>query len=241
MGGDRIIGGHSLLGGISYDDLEELDIHLGSGDDFVTIASTHTGLTTLDTGPGRDTVDVRTISGHTQISTGPERDVVNVGSGVATVPGTSGGTHLVNEIGALLVIDGGANEITGEATGSTATTLTDTNAHFASALPAGAVVDTGRTAVRILTPATIGTLSFDRTTQTATFTPSARFDDFDVFAFEYDLYDSHGNKAAVSLPGGAGPYQRDKGSRSSTMTWTASQCASPKSNGPAARAWPVES
>jgi len=43
---------------------------------------------------------------------------------------------------------------------------------------------------------------------------------------------SYGNKTAVALSGGAGRYQRDRGSRSSTMTWTASQCASPKPNGP---------
>src|SRR5439155_44268 len=84
----------TIHGRISYNDLEVLNIQLGSGNDLLTVESTHTGLTTIDTGRGNDTVDVRTISGHTQISTGSELDVVNIGSGVATVPGTNGAPHL---------------------------------------------------------------------------------------------------------------------------------------------------
>src|SRR5262249_1674025 len=87
MGGDTTIQGRSLLGGISYNDLEVVNLALGRGNDFITIESTHTGLTLIDTGAGNDYVDVKTIAGHTQISTGSETDVVNVGTGVSTVPG----------------------------------------------------------------------------------------------------------------------------------------------------------
>ena len=198
MAGDTTIQGHSLLGGISYNDLEVLNIALGRGSDFLTIESTHTGVTLVDTGAGNDYVDVKTIAGHTQVSTGSETDVVNVGTGVATAPGAAASQQLVNEIGALLVLDGGEQAYTGNGSTTTGgTTLTDSQAHFPSQLPAGTVFDPTRTTVHVLTQSDIGTLTFDPLLQLATFTPNARFDHYGVFAFEYDLWESVTGRTAL--------------------------------------------
>jgi len=97
MGVESVIGDQTVAGGIYYAGLEAVNIELGSGDDELTIASTHQGSTNIKTGVGVDTIDVQTISGHTAIDTGPGLDTINVGSQL----------HLLDQITALLTIDGG--------------------------------------------------------------------------------------------------------------------------------------
>ncbi|KKK61359.1 hypothetical protein LCGC14_3015130, partial [marine sediment metagenome] len=75
--------------GITYGTLETVNVDLGSGGDTFTIASTHGGITTLDTLGGADTVNVRTIAGPTTVNTGDAADTVNVGS---LAPATGGTT-----------------------------------------------------------------------------------------------------------------------------------------------------
>ena len=113
-----------------------------------------------------------------------------MGTGVSTAPGAASSQQLVNEIGALLVLDGGEQVYTGQgSTTAGGTTLTDTQANLPTLLPAGTLFDTSRTAVHVLTQADIGTLTYDAVHQTVTFTPNARFDDYGVFAFQYDLWE----------------------------------------------------
>ncbi|MCX5670548.1 MAG: hypothetical protein NTU94_04405, partial [Planctomycetota bacterium] len=98
MGGDAVIGGRLVRGGIGYTGLEAVNIELGSGDDTFTIESTHAGSTTLASADGSDTVNVKTLLGHTTIGTGLGNDIINVGSDLA----------LLDQITALLTVDGGA-------------------------------------------------------------------------------------------------------------------------------------
>ncbi len=93
--------GLGMSTGITYGTLEALNIGLGSGGDTFTIASTHTGTTTLNSNAGADTVNVQTISGATTVNAGTEDDTINVGS---LAPAT-GGT--VNGISAPLTVNGG--------------------------------------------------------------------------------------------------------------------------------------
>ena len=93
--------GLDMSAGITYGTLETLNIGLGSGGDDFTIASTHTGTTTLNSNAGGDTVNVQTISGATTVNTGSEDDTINVGSLAPFDHGT------VNGISAPLTIDGG--------------------------------------------------------------------------------------------------------------------------------------
>ena len=84
--------------GITYSNLEVLNIVLGSGGDTFTIESTQAGLTTLTAAAGNDTVNVWTVSGHTTVDTGTGADTVVVGSPAGFLDGIS----------ALLEIEGGS-------------------------------------------------------------------------------------------------------------------------------------
>ena len=206
MGGDTVIAGLELPGGITYDGIEELDIELGSGNNRFTIESTHEGSTVISTGDGYDTFNVRSIFGHTEILTGGGNDVVNVGSGVSIkADGIGGGSperdalagddaRFVDPITALLTIDAGEDRLIGRATSATSTTLTDTNAELPVGLASGVNLDLGRTTVDIRTQAPIGDLEIDVDESggavNALFTATDEFDDFDVFVFNYRLCDA---------------------------------------------------
>ena len=93
--------GLGMDAGIGYTAIEALNITLGSGNDTVSVVSTHVGTTTmLNTGDGADKVNVASIGDATTIDAGSGDDTVNVGS---NAPGTGGN---VNAIGALLTVDG---------------------------------------------------------------------------------------------------------------------------------------
>ena len=91
------ISGLGMAAAIGYGAFESVVLGLGSGADAFLIASTHAGVTRLDTDEGDDTVDVLAISGDTTVDTGADDDTVNVGS---AAPGTLEG------IGAWLTVEG---------------------------------------------------------------------------------------------------------------------------------------
>ncbi|HMC70441.1 MAG TPA: hypothetical protein VKJ07_14900, partial [Mycobacteriales bacterium] len=98
MGGDTVIDGQTVPGGITYRNLESLNINLGSGNQLFTIKSTHDGTTEISAGAGANTFNVVAINGHTTINTGTNpQTVVNVGD-----------LGLVDRIGGLLSIDTGS-------------------------------------------------------------------------------------------------------------------------------------
>ena len=94
---DLLTGLGLAAAGASYVDFEWLDIDLGSGNDTLTIESTHgevgqpvrTKRTDITMGGGNDTANVKTIDGPTSIDLGAGTNRVNVGS---LAPTTSGGT-----------------------------------------------------------------------------------------------------------------------------------------------------
>ncbi len=94
-------------GGIRYEAFEDLVLLLGSGADDVTIASTHSGTTTVDAGAGADLVSVQAIAGHTRVLGGAGDDTISVGS-----------VGLLSGIDAQLLVSGG--------TGSDTTLVRDT-------------------------------------------------------------------------------------------------------------------
>ncbi|MDE0810591.1 MAG: hypothetical protein OSB69_14905, partial [Alphaproteobacteria bacterium] len=102
MGPDTRIGTRTLQGGITYLNLESLDIGLGFGRDTFTIESTHAGTTTVRTGDTLltgevdDVINIETLLGHTFIDTGSGDDRINVGTA----------RHLLDENGGLLTIVG---------------------------------------------------------------------------------------------------------------------------------------
>ena len=100
MGGDTFVGDKLIRGGIEYRGLEALRIELGTGDDTLTIESTHQGSTVVTTGAGADAVIVKTIGGHTRIETGAGDDAILVSSN----------DLLVDQITGLLTLDGGGGQ-----------------------------------------------------------------------------------------------------------------------------------
>ena len=99
MGGDAVIAGRTLPGGIVYRELEVLNIALGTGNDDFTVLSTHAGATNISAGAGNDIITVRSINGHTSIDAGAGADQVRVSSDAAK--------SLVDPIAGLLTVDGG--------------------------------------------------------------------------------------------------------------------------------------
>ena len=98
MADDSVLAGRPMLGGIVYDDFEDLTVLLGYGVDTFTVDTTHDGTTTIDAGRGDDTIHVRTVDGHTFLLGAEGDDTFRVGS-------VSG---LLDLLAALLVLDGGA-------------------------------------------------------------------------------------------------------------------------------------
>jgi Ca2+-binding RTX toxin-like protein len=101
MSPDSVVAGRRLDGGITYHDLEDVQLLLGYGTDNVTVSSTHNGTTEIYGGAANDTFSVNTLSGHTAIYGQAGDDVVHIGR-----PQNSGQT--MSDIAALLAIDGGS-------------------------------------------------------------------------------------------------------------------------------------
>lgn len=99
MGDDVVIGGKRIAGGITYSDIEVLDIRLGRNGDTLTVESTHEGKTRIDTGRGDDVINVKSTNGNTFITTGAGNDTVNVGSD----------RGILDQITGQLVLDMGAD------------------------------------------------------------------------------------------------------------------------------------
>ena len=83
MGLDRAIGtGDSQVmepGGITFTDIEDMQLTLGAGNNKLTIDNTPPGTkVNIDMGAGDDVVNVNAISGHTSIDLGAGNDTVNV-------------------------------------------------------------------------------------------------------------------------------------------------------------------
>jgi hypothetical protein len=102
--------------GIAYGGLAALNIYLGSGLNTFTIASTQFSTpTTLNDGPGNNTVNVQSTAGPTNIVSWYGTDVINIGS---LAPATGGN---VNGIQGALTVVGGNNTMNVDDTGGSAT------------------------------------------------------------------------------------------------------------------------
>ncbi len=108
MGGSTVVDGVQFAGGITYSDIQSLNIYLGSGNDTFTIQGTSQADTTVVTGNGSNTVDVETISGQTTVDTGTGTNTVDVSNagevdrvaGLLTVDESAGtGTLTVDDSG----------------------------------------------------------------------------------------------------------------------------------------------
>ena len=87
---DTVIAGRPFQAGITYHNLEQLNLTLAYRAATLSLwmKSTHSGTTTIKMGSGNDTIDIRTLSGHTTVDLGAGADTVTVHSD----------DHLLNEI-----------------------------------------------------------------------------------------------------------------------------------------------
>ena len=123
-------------GGITLQDIEDLQIDLGPGNDHFTISDTPQGTkTTLNTGAGDDLVDVLGISGHTFVNLGAGSDTIDVHDnsdtlahmlGLLTVSGDVPQVNIVNlakgspaQGGGLIAPVDEIQQVTVDATGGT--------------------------------------------------------------------------------------------------------------------------
>jgi Ca2+-binding RTX toxin-like protein len=79
MGPDRVVGGRSFNGGITYANIELLRLDLGTGSDRLLIDSTHGAVTIVNANKGNDQIHVRTVAGPTTINGERGDDTINVG------------------------------------------------------------------------------------------------------------------------------------------------------------------
>ncbi len=78
MAGDRQIGGFTQPGGIILEEMEEIEVNLGPGNNRFTIDDTPVAHLTLNTGGGDDEVRVKAVSGHTIVNLGAGDDTITV-------------------------------------------------------------------------------------------------------------------------------------------------------------------
>ena len=76
---DTLITGLGMNGEIDYGNFEQLNIGMGSGNDILSIESTHQKTTSVNTTAGKDTVNVENISGETKVQLGVDDDTANIG------------------------------------------------------------------------------------------------------------------------------------------------------------------
>ena len=117
MGGQAIVGEREFEGGITYRNLEVVNVRLGSGADNFTVESTHRGLTTISGAKGDDTITVKTILGHTVILGGDGDDTVHLLSD----------DLVIDQLSGMLVVDGqaGADVLNVHDNSSIAVLITD--------------------------------------------------------------------------------------------------------------------
>ena len=101
MAPDMVVAGRRFDGGITYLDLEVLEVRLGYGRDDVVVDTTHDGTTAIYAGAGDDDVQLRTVDGHTVVYGQAGDDTVHLGRAVP-------GGQTVEDIAALVAVDGGA-------------------------------------------------------------------------------------------------------------------------------------
>ena len=79
------LSGLNLDGVITYENVEELNLQLGSGQDLFTIDETHKGATNVNSNDGADILNIRSVAGVTDITAGEGDDIVNVYNSAKTV------------------------------------------------------------------------------------------------------------------------------------------------------------
>jgi hypothetical protein len=84
---DQQITGLGTTDGIRYNELEQIGVELGTGNDQFTVRSTHSGLTTVNLGKGNNSASVLATSGDTSVVADSGDDTFRIGSESDSQPG----------------------------------------------------------------------------------------------------------------------------------------------------------
>ncbi len=119
MGSPVVIQGQTYPGGITYADIQDLQVDLGQGNDQLQVSSTDVGSTTIVGGAGADQVNIQTTGGLVTVDGGSGTSTIDVGT---NYNGTYLGVNInhfaapaggvLAELGGLLRINGGTGTST---------------------------------------------------------------------------------------------------------------------------------
>ncbi len=116
MGPNVVINGQTEPGGITYNNIQDVNIDLGDGTDDFLVETTDGGSTTINGGTGVDQVNIETTSGVLTVNGGSNTNTIDVGTnfngsyfGVNINHFTSPAGGVLAQIDGLLRINGGGN------------------------------------------------------------------------------------------------------------------------------------
>ncbi len=119
MGAGLSIAGQTFPGGITYDDIQDLQIDLGHGNDNFLVERTDGGSTTIVGGSGHDQVNIESTGGPVTVNGGSGTSTIDVGTayngsyfGVNVNHFTAPPGGVLAQIAGLLRIDGGTGNST---------------------------------------------------------------------------------------------------------------------------------
>ncbi len=119
MGAGLSIAGQTFPGGITYDDIQDLQIDLGHGNDNFLVERTDGGSTTIVGGSGNDQVNIESTGGPVTVNGGSGASTIDVGTayngsyfGVNVNHFTAPPGGVLAQIAGLLRIDGGTGNST---------------------------------------------------------------------------------------------------------------------------------
>jgi Ca2+-binding RTX toxin-like protein len=119
MGSAVVVEGQTVPGGITYDDIQDLQIDLGQGNDQFLVQNTDGGSTTINGGSGSDQVNLLTTGGLVTINGGSGKSLIDVGTafngsyfGVPLNHFSAPAGGVLAQLDGLLRINGGTGQST---------------------------------------------------------------------------------------------------------------------------------
>jgi Ca2+-binding RTX toxin-like protein len=96
---DSTLTGLGMIGSIAYDSIDALWIYLGSGDDLLTVESTHDRWTRIEAGTGDDQILVKTVNGQTTLALGDGGDLAIVTNDALRLTGIASNLAILGQGG----------------------------------------------------------------------------------------------------------------------------------------------
>ncbi|WP_416671882.1 hypothetical protein [Egbenema bharatensis] len=86
----QFVAGLGMTGSVTYGNITQIGVTLGSGNNTFTVESTHQSQTLINTANGNNAINVRSVSGETNVKVGNGDNIVRVGNEADTLNGIQG-------------------------------------------------------------------------------------------------------------------------------------------------------